>query len=242
MSTNLISFFPFTAVSQDERILNSSLFNDFLLNAQQETLNATRESVKLDILLADNSRINCALMLTDNSNAIKETICRELKLPIKYTPYFSLFIAKEIVVRPADGRISHRNSLTNNGRNHSSFLLAEKSDKFINGSSNSRQHQANNRSTDCKYVLIRKMMDFEAPLLSLANANQTSAIYYLKLIKFYWDTDLDDKLVENEVALNLIYLQAVGDFERQSTELNKDHYQYLESLALRQSKKEVSFC
>lgn len=85
------------------------------------------------------------------------------------------------------------------------------------------------------------MMDFEAPCLSLQNAKETSstASYRLKLIKFYWNIELDERLVENEVALNLIYLQAQTDFEQASNELNRDHRQYLDSLALRQSKKEV---
>ena len=90
--------------------------------------------------------------------------------------------------------------------------------------------------------MTRKLMDFEAPCLSLQNANETSpdTLYRLKLIKFYWNTELDDRLVENEIALNLLYIQAQADFERQSNELNRDHQQYLDSLALRQSKKEVS--
>lgn len=95
------------------------------------------------------------------------------------------------------------------------------------------------------------MMDFEAPCLSLQNANETAnesaspsagpTIYHLQLRKFYWNIELDDRLVENEVALNLLYLQAQADFERQSNELNRDHQQYLETLALRQSKKEVGY-
>lgn len=166
-------------------------------------------------------------MSTDNSSTIKETICRELKLPIKFTPYFSLFIAKQILIIDESST-----SKGPNNRNHSSFLLVE-NDKFING---------HKKKPNCKYVLIRKMMDYEAPCLSLNCANQTSTTntYYLKLIKFYWDNNLDDKLIENEIALNLIYIQAQIDFERHSNEMNRDHYRYLETLALRQSKKEVN--
>ena len=180
----------------------------------------------MDVLLANNSRIQCKVLSTDNSSTIKETICRELKLPIKYTPFFALFVVKEVDdERPAGHRARETNSRL--GHHHSD-------DQFINSS---RQEKAN-----CKYILIRKLMDFEAPCLSLQNANESSptTTYRLKLIKFYWNTDLDDRLVENEIALNLIYIQAQADFERQSNELNRDHQQYLETLALRQSKKEVS--
>lgn len=239
-------------VSQDERISNSRIFNDFLLNAQQSTLNASRESIKLDILLADNSHLNCKLMSTDNSNTIKESICRELKLPIKYTPFFSLFIAKQQFDDSNSRTLSNQidflsNQTTNRSKTRSSFQLIDSKDKFINSSSSINKtnltlinHQ-NRSTTDFKYILIRKLMDFESPYLSLLNANKSEQIYHLKLIKFYWDVELDDKLIDNEIALNLIYLQAVNDLKQhKSTDSNRDHYKYLETLALRQSKKEVS--
>lgn len=209
-------------VSQDDRISNSCLFNDFLLNAQQSNLNAIREPIKLNILLGDNSHLNLQIMSTDNSNLVKETICRELKLPIKYTPYFSLFIVKE---QEEEKELDQTNN-----------RIINRDGQFINSKMCIRNSEPNKHA---KYVLIRKMMDFESPYLSLKNSNLNENVYHLKLIKFYWDVNLDDKLIESEVGLNLLYMQLVYEFDQQSSELNRDQYQYLSSLALRQSKKEV---
>lgn len=167
-------------------------------------------------------------MSTDNSSLVKDTICRELHLPIKYTPYFSLFIVKQ---ETTESNLVESNSTRS--FNHLNYPQNNHDEQFIN----SKKYSKN--QFNCKYILIRKTMDFESPYLSLKNANLDDNIYYLKLIKFYWDINLDDKLIDNDIALNLLYIQTINEFEKKSIEINKDHYQYLESLALRQSKKEV---
>ncbi|XP_008549065.2 sorting nexin-17 [Microplitis demolitor] len=60
--------------------------------------------------------------------------------------------------------------------------------------------------------ILRKLHDFESPLLTRANINFTNV--QVVLGKGYWDVNNDSKLMHDPVALNLLYIQAVAEINR----------------------------
>lgn len=89
------SLYLFT-VSQDERINKSDFFNGFLLQAQQETHNATRSQVDIDIYLIKPAFKFCITVFnTDNSSSVLESATKHLELPSDLVSYFSLYLVRK---------------------------------------------------------------------------------------------------------------------------------------------------
>ena len=65
------------------------------------------------------------------------------------------------------------------------------------------------------------------------------APYDLLLPSSYWDPSFDDDLLEDRIAMNLIFVQAVNDIERGWVTATKDQHRQLTALQQRGSKKEV---
>lgn len=93
------------------------------------------------------------------------------------------------------------------------------------------------KEADGDMSIIRKLQDFESPHISLKSANN---IGYHRIIlrKSYWDSTFDEELIGNKVAMNLLYVQAVSDLERQWVVASKDQEQHLTNLQKRGSKRE----
>ncbi|KAL3889927.1 hypothetical protein ACJMK2_002244 [Sinanodonta woodiana] len=85
--------------------------------------------------------------------------------------------------------------------------------------------------------IVRKFQDFESPYISLKSANK-EATHRIVLRKSYWDPAYDDDLLENKVAMNLLYVQVTNDVERQWILATKDQLKHLATLQERNSKRE----
>lgn len=71
------------------------------------------------------------------------------------------------------------------------------------------------RKDECGDVIMkRKLMDFEAPHLTLSQRNAGGGDYKCVLRKCYWDPAYDLEVMRDPVALNLLFIQTVVDCER----------------------------
>eukprot|EP01147_Barroeca_monosierra_P005267 gene5267-7046_t len=59
-------------------------------------------------------------------------------------------------------------------------------------------------------VIVRKLQDFESPYISLDRAEPHQKI---QLRKAYWNTSLDTVLMDNPVALNLLYIETITEMK-----------------------------
>ncbi|XP_072042447.1 sorting nexin-17-like [Amphiura filiformis] len=88
---------------------------------------------------------------------------------------------------------------------------------------------------DDKGTIVRRIQDFESPFISMKAATGKHKIV---LRKKYWDSAYDDELVDDRVALQLLYVQIVSDVERGWVEGTKEQLSRLEALKAKGSKKE----
>lgn len=66
------------------------------------------------------------------------------------------------------------------------------------------------KESDGGVTLVRKLMDFESPFISLRTASDCQIV----IRKNYWDPNYDLDLMRDKIALNLLYIQSISDFER----------------------------
>lgn len=66
------------------------------------------------------------------------------------------------------------------------------------------------RNADGSLTLVRKLMDFESPFISLRTASDCEIV----IRKNYWDESYDLDLMRDRIAMNLLYIQAISDVER----------------------------
>lgn len=59
-------------------------------------------------------------------------------------------------------------------------------------------------------TLVRKLLDFESPFISLRTAPDCEIV----IRKNYWDASYDLDLMRDRIALNLLYIQSISDVER----------------------------
>ncbi|GFG30468.1 hypothetical protein Cfor_09310 [Coptotermes formosanus] len=90
------------SVGQDPQLVNTDLFNGFLLSAQQETSCEKCQEVPLDVFLMNGYKISLSIMTTERSDQVLEKACHQLSVPSEYVYYFSLFLIK----REEDGDIT----------------------------------------------------------------------------------------------------------------------------------------
>lgn len=82
------------------------------------------------------------------------------------------------------------------------------------------------KESDGSVTLVKKLMDFESPFVSLRNAEDCQIV----IRKNYWDANYDADLIRDKIALNLLYIQAQSDVERAWTVANADTKKSLTSL------------
>ncbi|XP_025088996.1 sorting nexin-17-like isoform X2 [Pomacea canaliculata] len=85
--------------------------------------------------------------------------------------------------------------------------------------------------------IVRRLQDFESPYISLRTANK-NGVHRIVLRKGYWDSAYDEDLMENKITMNLLYIQAVSDLERQWILATKEQLKHLQTLQQRGSKRE----
>jgi sorting nexin-17 len=66
------------------------------------------------------------------------------------------------------------------------------------------------KELDGTVTLVRKLMDFESPFISLRAASDCQIV----IRKNYWDPSYDLDLMRDRIALNLLYIQSISDIER----------------------------
>ena len=59
--------------------------------------------------------------------------------------------------------------------------------------------------------IVRKLQDFESPYLSL---EATESQHRIVIRKSYWSAKYDDDLLEDRIAMNLLYVQIIDDIDR----------------------------
>jgi len=60
-------------------------------------------------------------------------------------------------------------------------------------------------------VTVRRMQDFESPYISLKRATQGNVI---QLRTAFWDQQVADTLYDDQIALNLLYIETIADIKR----------------------------
>jgi sorting nexin-17 len=83
-------------------------------------------------------------------------------------------------------------------------------------------------------TLVRKLMDFESPFISLQKASDCEIV----IRKNYWDLTFDIDLMRDRIALNLLYIQSISDVECGWIMTNAEVRQRLNSLQEIGDKKE----
>ncbi|KAK3738005.1 hypothetical protein QZH41_009634, partial [Actinostola sp. cb2023] len=87
----------------------------------------------------------------------------------------------------------------------------------------------------CIVQLVRKLQDYESPYLSMQKLKGT---YRIAVRKNFWDSKIEDKILDNKIGMNLLYVQAVSDIERGWVIGPKEAYSRLAELKQSGSKKE----
>ncbi|XP_071941803.1 sorting nexin-17-like [Antedon mediterranea] len=85
------------------------------------------------------------------------------------------------------------------------------------------------------FSIVRKIHDFESPYISL---NSAKGPHRIVVRKSYWDPVFDDDLKEDRVAMNLLFIQAVNDVEREWVVCSKEQRRNLDTLKRKNSRKE----
>ncbi|XP_071496097.1 sorting nexin-17-like [Diadema antillarum] len=84
-------------------------------------------------------------------------------------------------------------------------------------------------------TIVRRIQDFESPYISLKAAIGTHKIV---LRKNYWDPAFDNDLLEDRVAMQLLYVQTLSDVSRGWVLASQDQLSRLQALKAKNSKKE----
>lgn len=95
------------------------------------------------------------------------------------------------------------------------------------------------RQEEANFIILRRLMDFESPYLTLKNFNTNCNHHRLVMRKNYWDSSFDDILMDDKVSFNLLYSQTIIDIERGWIKVNKDVEKQLSNLKSKGSKREL---
>lgn len=93
------------------------------------------------------------------------------------------------------------------------------------------------KDPNADFTIVRKLQEFESPFISLKSLS-SSGMHWITVRKSYWDSSYDDDLMEDRVAMNLLFLQAVSDVERGWILTSDEEASHLSALLKRGSKKE----
>ena len=85
--------------------------------------------------------------------------------------------------------------------------------------------------------MLRKLQDFESPIITQRNMHKMGT--KIVIGKWYWDTLLDSELLNDSVALELLYTQAHAEIERGWIPASEELQRRLRTLKERNEKTEV---
>jgi len=174
-------------LSQNIEVSGSTTFNNFLLQAQQESQSEAVENVCIDMYLMNGNKLSLSIVSTDQTDSVLETAAQQMSLPEDLTYYFGLYLLRKEDVG--------------------------------------------------EHSIVRKLQEFESPYISLRAANKANP-HRIVIRKSYWESGFDEDVLDNRVALNLLYVQILSDVERGWTLANTDQHAQLQALQQRGSKKE----
>lgn len=87
------------------------------------------------------------------------------------------------------------------------------------------------------FTVLRKLQDFESPVITQKNMHKIET--RIVLGKWYWDIGFDLDLLQDSVASNLLYSQAVAEIERGWILTSGETHNNLKILKERNQKDEV---
>lgn len=184
--------------SQDSEIVASSLFNDFLLSAQQDThLSAEAQSKTtssetagpriLEVHQQLNSvqtTVRLSVDVSENSATVLRRWATVIGLGERLLPYFCLYLVRRVETPSSvDFRVVRR--LANYESPYLTLVASER--KLKNSSSQIKVQNGTSSNPPSFLVMIRKS---------------------------YWDAALDEDLFGDRVALNVLYLIAHHEVEK----------------------------
>ncbi|KAK3887262.1 hypothetical protein Pcinc_008617 [Petrolisthes cinctipes] len=84
-------------LSQDPRVLNSDVFNGFLVSAQNETqrVGGWQDEVPIDVYLMSGQKATLSIPATLQTDDLLEKVCSHIHLPNELVYYFALFLVKK---------------------------------------------------------------------------------------------------------------------------------------------------
>ncbi|XP_019880350.2 sorting nexin-17 [Aethina tumida] len=91
------------------------------------------------------------------------------------------------------------------------------------------------RDNNGDIVILRKLLDFESPYMSHRTIREPNKIV---IRKSYWDISYDLDLMNDPIALNLLYFQTVSDIERNWILCTKEVKSQLTNLQVKLAKRE----
>ncbi|XP_012228574.1 sorting nexin-17 [Linepithema humile] len=84
--------------------------------------------------------------------------------------------------------------------------------------------------------ILRKLQDFESPFITYKYMSSMGAVIVLR--KSYWDTTYDLELLNDPVALNLLYVQTAAEIRSKWIPVTKEVQHHLENLQRSENTKE----
>lgn len=80
------------------------------------------------------------------------------------------------------------------------------------------------RAEDGEAAIVRRFQDYEAPYLTMKQQTGTSRMAVRKTL---WDPQIEEKIVQDRIGMNLLYVQAVSDLEKGWTYGSKEDHSKL---------------
>ncbi|KAI6244090.1 PX domain-containing protein [Aphelenchoides fujianensis] len=184
----------FHGILQNADISKHPILERAFLDFQVDSFMPAVSGVQLDIHLPDGTPIHVECQSDDPTNIVMKKFAKEMEMDPKNIPFFGIFSD----ARPEDRRGPRRVD----GR-------PLRSDLWVPFPS------------FCSFPSIegvRWLKNFEAPFISqqLLNrqAEDAGVHYRLSVRKITWDPSIEEPLLDDRVALRLLYLQAANDLQR----------------------------
>lgn len=83
------------------------------------------------------------------------------------------------------------------------------------------------RADDGEATIVRRFQDFEAPFLTIKQETGTCRVAVRKTL---WDPKIEEKITQDRIGMNLLYVQAVSDLEKGWTVGSKEAHAKLTEL------------
>ena len=171
---------------------------------------------------------------SDSANQVRDKLAQAIQLPEDLAVYFGLFLVVDEDSPP------------------SSFGFSDSGGASI--SIDERFGGGDERAL-FNVSLIRQLQDFESPLLSLRSLRSSFADHRrngvggvggedemaVKIVvrRCFWETEVEEALLADKVALNLLYVEVVSDIDRGWILATNDQLAKIESLRRTNSKRNL---